>query len=42
MAAYRTARSFLTNAPREALTDALGVATAGGVIFLGFVVPGLF
>ncbi|GMG84434.1 hypothetical protein LNKW23_36500 [Paralimibaculum aggregatum] len=41
MAALRTARSFLSHAPREALLDTLGLGAAALLIFAGFLLPGL-
>ncbi len=41
MTAIRSARAFLITAPREALADAAALALIGGLVFAGFVVPGL-
>ncbi len=42
MTALRTARSYLSAAPREALADAAGLLAVAALVFAGFVVPGLF
>jgi hypothetical protein len=36
------ARKFATDAPREALIDALGFAGVCGLIFAGFTLPAFF
>ena len=42
MAALLKAREFATEAPREALIDALGFAGLCALIFAGFTLPALF
>ena len=42
MATLQKARRFATQAPREALADALGFAAVCALIFAGFTVPAFF
>ena len=42
MAALLKARKFAAEAPREALTDALGFAGLCALIFAGFTLPAFF
>jgi hypothetical protein len=42
MATFQKARKFAAEAPREALTDALGFAALCALIFAGFTVPAFF
>jgi len=41
MAVITTARHFISAAPREAVTDALGLMGLCALIFAGFCLPGL-
>jgi hypothetical protein len=42
MTTLKIARKFVTDAPREALVDALGFAAVCALIFAGFTLPTLF
>lgn len=42
MTMFIKARNFAANAPREALTDALGFAGVCVLIFAGFTLPAFF
>lgn len=42
MATYRKVRRHLARAPREAMSDALGLAAFCGLIMVGFSLPAWF
>lgn len=42
MSTLKLARKFATEAPREAIIDAVGFAAVCALIFAGFTVPALF
>ena len=42
MTAIRTARAYLSTAPKEAAADMFGMCAIALFVFAGFVLPGLF